>query len=68
MERNQPIQLSLEQEFNLRAFEEQIQPINLDQAKTLLVQLYGNLLIREAHYKHFFKEYLLTCSCPFDLK
>lgn len=68
MEHNQPIQLSLEQEFNLRAFEEQIQPINLDQAKDLLVQLYGNLLRREAYYKHFFKECLLTCSYPFDLK
>lgn len=59
MEQNQPIGLSLEQQFTLRAFEEQIKPINLEQAKVLLSDLYRQLLLRESYFKDFIKQSLL---------
>lgn len=59
MEQNQPIGLSLEQQFTLRAFEEQIKPISLEQAKVLLSDLYRQLLLRESYFKDFIKQSLL---------
>ena len=35
-----PVELSIEQEFALRAFETNVRDIELDEAKELLVQLY----------------------------
>ncbi|NEQ63241.1 MAG: NblA-related protein, partial [Moorea sp. SIO4A1] len=40
MEKHQPIEFSLEQEFNLKVFETQIQNLDLEQAKNLLCELY----------------------------
>lgn len=59
MEQNQPLGLSLEQQFTLRAFEEQIKPISLEQAKVLLSDLYRQLLLRESYFKDFIKQSLL---------
>jgi hypothetical protein len=59
MEHDQPIELSLEQQFTLRAFEEQIKPISLEQAKVLLSDLYRQLLLRESYFKDFIKQSLL---------
>ncbi|MEW6494144.1 MAG: NblA/ycf18 family protein [Cyanobacteriota bacterium] len=59
MEHDQPIGLSLEQQFTLRAFEEQIKPISLEQAKILLSDLYRQLLLRESYFKDFIKQSLL---------
>ncbi|HEY9666589.1 MAG TPA: NblA/ycf18 family protein [Coleofasciculaceae cyanobacterium] len=59
MEQDEPIGLSLEQQFTLRAFEEQIKPISLEQAKTLLSDLYRYLLLREAYFKDFIKQGML---------
>ncbi|HBB32145.1 MAG TPA: NblA-related protein [Cyanobacteria bacterium UBA8803] len=50
------MRLSLEQEFNLKAFEEQIKDINLEQAKVLLTELYRQLSWREAYFKYFIKQ------------
>jgi hypothetical protein len=52
--------LSLEQEFQLKAFEEQTKHINLEQAKELLYQLHRQLLVREAYFKHFIKQSILA--------
>lgn len=60
MEHDQPIGLSLEQQFTLRAFEEQIKPISLEQAKLLLSDLYRQLLLRESYFKDFIKQSLLS--------
>ncbi len=59
MEPEQKIGLSLEQEFNLRSFDQQIENINLEQAKVLLSQLHKQLLLREAYFKHFIKQSLI---------
>ena len=59
MEQDKSIGLSLEQQFTLKAFEEQIKPISLEQAKTLLSDLYRHLLLREAYFKDFIKQGLL---------
>lgn len=50
-----PVELSLEEEFSIRSFETQVQNMNLEQAQDFLVQLYGQMLRREAVYKHFLK-------------
>lgn len=59
MPSEQPIELSLEQQFNLRAFEEQIKNISLEQAKVLLAELNRQLLVRETYFKYFIKQSLL---------
>ncbi len=59
MESEQPIELSLEQKFILRSFEEQIKNISLEQAKVLLTELHRQLLLRETYFKYFIKQSLL---------
>jgi len=60
MEQEQPIGLSLEQEFNQKAFEEKIKRISLEQAKLLLSDLHRNLLLREVYIKNFIQQSLLS--------
>ncbi|HAX78486.1 MAG TPA: NblA-related protein [Cyanobacteria bacterium UBA11372] len=52
---NQPIELTLEQQFNIRSFEAQVEHMSLDQAQQFLVQLYRQMVVREATYKHLLK-------------
>lgn len=56
--------LSLEQEFNQKAFEEQIKPISLEQAQVLLSDLHRQLLLREVYIKNFIKHNLLSDFSP----
>lgn len=60
MEQSQQIGLSLEQEFNQKAFEDQIKRISLEQAKVLLSDLHRHLLLREVYIKNFIKQSLLS--------
>ena len=60
MEQEQQIRLSLEQEFNQKAFEEQIKQMSLEQAKVLLSDLHRYLLLREVYIKNFIKQSLLS--------
>ncbi len=60
MEHEPQIRLSLEQEFQIRAFEEQITNISLEQAKILLSSLFKQLSLREAYVKHFIRQSLLN--------
>ncbi|MBP5974272.1 MAG: NblA/ycf18 family protein [Brasilonema octagenarum HA4186-MV1] len=52
---NQPIELSLEQQFNIRSFATQVQHMSHDQAKDFLVKLYEQMVLREATYKQLLK-------------
>ncbi|MGK7872571.1 MAG: NblA/ycf18 family protein [Xenococcaceae cyanobacterium] len=52
---SQPIQLSLEQQFNIRSFETQVQKMSREQAQEFLVKLYEQMMIRENMYKEFIK-------------
>lgn len=50
-----PIQLSLEQEFNIRSFASQVDQMSHEQAKDFLVKLYEQMVVREATYKELLK-------------
>jgi hypothetical protein len=52
---NQPIELSLEQEFNLRSFADQVQHMSREQAQDFLVNLYRQMIVKETMYKQFIK-------------
>lgn len=52
---NQPIELSLEQQFNIRSFETQVQHMSQEQAQDFLVKLYRQMIMREATYKELLK-------------
>jgi hypothetical protein len=52
---NQPIELSLEQQFNLRFFQDQVNHMSHQQAQEFLVKLYEQMMLRETMYKHFLK-------------
>ncbi|BAY25638.1 phycobilisome degradation protein NblA [Calothrix sp. NIES-2100] len=53
---NQPIKLSLEQEFSLRSFTDQVQYMSLEQAQAFLLKLYEQMLIQETAYKELLKQ------------
>jgi hypothetical protein len=52
---NQPIELSLEQQFSIRSFATQVQQMSHEQAQDFLVQLYEQMVVREATYKELLK-------------
>ncbi|MDB9540744.1 NblA/ycf18 family protein [Anabaenopsis sp. FSS-46] len=52
---NQPIQLSLEQQFSIRSFATQVHNMSPDQAKDFLVKLYEQMMVREATYQELLK-------------
>lgn len=52
---SESIKLTLEQQFNLRSFETQVQRMSHEQAQDFLVKLYEQMMLRETMYKHFLK-------------
>jgi hypothetical protein len=52
---NHPIELSLEQEFSLRSFADQVQHMSREQAQEFLLVLYQQMIIRETMYRDFLK-------------
>ncbi len=52
---SQPIELTLEQKFNLRSFETQVEKMSREQAQDFLIKLYEQMMLRETMYKHFLK-------------
>lgn len=50
-----PVGLTLEQQFNLRSFETQVEKMDEEQCKYFLVKLYEQMMARETMYKHFLK-------------
>lgn len=53
---NQQQHLSLEQEFELRVFVEQVQQFSQEEARDYLVGLYRNTMVRENLYRDILKE------------
>ncbi|MBR8835904.1 MAG: NblA/ycf18 family protein [Stigonema ocellatum SAG 48.90 = DSM 106950] len=52
---SQPIELTLEQQFSIRSFATQVQHMSPEQAKEFLVNLYEQMVVREATYKELLK-------------
>lgn len=52
---NESMQLTLEQQFNLRSFETQVEKMSREQAQMFCVKLYEQMLMRETMYKHFLR-------------
>ncbi|EKQ68706.1 Phycobilisome degradation protein nblA [Leptolyngbyaceae cyanobacterium JSC-12] len=52
---NQPVELSLEQQFSIRSFETQVQNMSREQAQDFLVKLYEQMIVRENMYKQFLR-------------
>ena len=53
---NQPIELSLEQEFSLRTFADVVQQMSGEQAQEFLLMLYKQMMIREKTYQELLKQ------------
>ncbi len=48
-------ELSMEQKFNIRSFETQVEQMSHEQAQECLVKLYKHMIVRENMYKDFIK-------------
>jgi hypothetical protein len=53
---SESLELTLEQKFNLRSFETQVDKMSREQAQQFLVKLYEQMMLRETMYKHFLKQ------------
>ena len=49
------MELSLEQQFNIRSFESQVQKMSREQAQDFLIKMYEQMIVRENMYKSFIK-------------
>jgi hypothetical protein len=49
------MELNLEQQFKLRAFETQVEKMSLEQAQFFLKELYKQMIVREAMYQQLLK-------------
>ena len=52
---NQPMKLSLEQEFSLRIVADQVHQISREQAQIFLLKLYEQMMIQETSYQELLK-------------
>ena len=52
---NQSTKLSLEQEFSLRSFGDQVQQMSREQAQEFLLKLYEQMMIRDATYQQLLR-------------
>ncbi|MBV8884607.1 MAG: NblA/ycf18 family protein [Chroococcidiopsidaceae cyanobacterium CP_BM_RX_35] len=52
---NQPIELSLEQEFGLQSFSDQVQQMSREQAQEFLLKLYEQKMILDTTYQQLLK-------------
>lgn len=52
---NQPIKLSLEQEFSLKIFADQVHQMSREQAQVFLLKLYEQMMIQETSYQQLLK-------------
>lgn len=51
-----PLSLSMEQEFNLKAYESQVKSLSQDQAQELLLEVMRQLMIKENVVRHLMKQ------------
>jgi hypothetical protein len=52
---NHPIELSLEQEFSLRSFADQVQHLSREQAQEFLLMLNQQMMMKEKMYQQLLK-------------
>jgi predicted HD phosphohydrolase len=65
-ETNMPkVELSLEQQFNVRSFETQVDKMSLEQAQGFLKDLYRQTIVRDKLYQELLKEKWNLDSSPF---
>lgn len=64
---NQPTNLSLEQEFNLKVFAEQVQKLTPEQAKEFLVELNRQMMIKDNLYRDLLRQYMGIAPAPMPL-
>lgn len=50
-----PMELSLEQKFNIRSFETQVKSMSHEQAQEFLIKLYEQMLLRDNMYQDFIR-------------
>ncbi|MGL5807672.1 MAG: NblA/ycf18 family protein [Xenococcaceae cyanobacterium] len=50
---NQPTELSLEQEFELKNFADRVQRMSREQAQEFSIVLHQQMMMRETMYQHF---------------
>jgi hypothetical protein len=53
---NLPLTLSLEQQFSLKMYEDQIKDLSTEQAQNFLLEVMRQLMIKENVIKHLMKE------------
>jgi hypothetical protein len=53
---NTTVELSLEQQFSLRAFSEQVKDLSQEQAQSFLVDMYQQMIIKEKMYQNFLRQ------------
>lgn len=56
--------LSLEQEFEIKLFADQLQTLSLDQVKELSLELYRRMIFKDNLYEELFKDFLESSSPP----
>jgi hypothetical protein len=64
---NQPVNLTLEQEFNLRVFSERVENLTPEQAKEFLVEINRQMMIRDNLYRDLLKQYMGMNTAPMSL-
>ncbi|NEQ82680.1 MAG: phycobilisome degradation protein nblA [Moorea sp. SIO2I5] len=57
-------QLSLEQEFNLRIFADQVRTLSLEQAQDLSIELYRQMMLKDNMYEDLLKDYCNMSEIP----
>ncbi len=57
-------QLSLEQEFDLRRFADQVSTLSPEQAKDLSLELYRQIIVKDNLYREILKDYWGIASVP----
>lgn len=60
----EPLKLSLEQQFAIAAFKQQVNLMTHDQAKTFLCELHTQMVVREELYRRMLREQWNIESLP----
>jgi hypothetical protein len=51
-----PMELSLEQKFNLKMYEEQVKALSHEEAQKFLLEVLRQLMVKDNMLKHFMKQ------------
>lgn len=52
---NEPVELTLEQQFTLRSFADQVKQMSHEQAQEFLIMLHKHMMTRELMYQQFLR-------------